>query len=94
MNDTEIFVITDNLPFKGTYYKGHSSSKKLNQIILGMRLFEIRSSALLHIIHVAGTRMKDAGIDGLSHGDVLEGMMVWGSNSNPLSFVPFHLGGR
>jgi hypothetical protein len=30
---------------------------------------------VLHLIHVAGTRMKDQGTDGLSRGDLLEGVM-------------------
>jgi hypothetical protein len=34
--------------------------------------------------------MKEAGIDGLSWGDFMEGMMTQGSN--PLSFILFNLG--
>jgi hypothetical protein len=34
--------------------------------------------------------MKAAGIDGLSQGDMMEGMMMPGNH--PLSFLPFHLG--
>jgi hypothetical protein len=88
--DSEIFVITDNQPFEGTYYKGHSSSKKLNDIILRLRILQRTSKCILHVIHVSGTRMKDSGIDGLSRGDLSEGMMIPGAV--PLSFVPFHLG--
>ena len=77
---TEIFLITDNLPFEGTFYKGHSSSKLLNEIILRLRVLQLRASCILHVIHVAGTRMKEAGIDGLSRGDFMEGMMSPGSN--------------
>ena len=38
---TEIFVITNNLPFEGTFYKGHSSSKLLNEIILRLRVLQL-----------------------------------------------------
>ena len=31
---SEVFVFTDNSVFEGTFYKGHSNSKKLNGLIL------------------------------------------------------------
>jgi hypothetical protein len=83
-------VITDNLPFEGTFFKGHSLSRKLNDIFLRLRLVQMQSSCIIHVIHIAGTRMKEAGIDGLSQGDFFKGMVT--QASNPLSFVPFHLG--
>ena len=52
---------------------------------------------ILNVIHVAGERMKRLGIDGLSRGDLLEGMMT---NQNPLDFIYLNksaderLGGR
>ena len=36
------------------------------------------------MIHIAGTRMKRAGIDGLSRGDFLEGMM---KGIDPLTYI-------
>ena len=42
----------------------------------------------LEIIHVAGTRMIDQRTDGLSRGDMYEGVM---SGSSMLSFIPLHL---
>jgi len=42
---------------------------------------------IIHVIWIAGTRMKKSGIDGLSRGDFLEGMMA---GQNPLSFVPLN----
>ena len=42
-------------------------------------------SWILHVIHVAVTRTKKAGIDGLSQGDILEGTM---NGQNPLNFIP------
>ena len=43
---------------------------------------------VLHIIHVAGTRMIAQGTDGLSRGDLLEGVM---KGIDFLSYVPVHL---
>ena len=85
LDDAEVFVLTDNAVFEGTFHKGHSSSKKLNDIILRLRMLEMKTGSILHVIHIAGTRMKEAGIDGLSRGDLLEGMM---KGAHPLEFIP------
>ena len=86
LQEREIFAFTDNAVFEGTFYRGHSDSKKLNELILRLRQVERRTGCLLHVIHVAGTRMKEAGIDGLSRGDLLEGMMRRGED--PMRFLP------
>ena len=67
--------------FKSTFYKGHSSNKKLNEIVFRIRLVEKDVGCILHVIHIPGTRMKRAGINGLSRGDFLEGIM---KGDNPL----------
>ena len=46
---------------------------------------EIVTGYILHVIHVAGTRMKRAGIDSFSRGDLLDVMM---NSQNPLEFIP------
>ena len=86
LHGKEVFILTDNSAFEGTYYKGHSSSEKLSDIILRLRLVQQRAGCLVHVIHIAGTRMKAAGIDGLSRGDLLEGMMQ--STTDPWRFIP------
>ena len=88
LNNAELFVLSDNSVFEGTFYKGHSNSKKLNDIVLDLRMVEMRTGCIIHIIHIAGTRMKRSGMDGLSRGDLLEGMMA---GINPLSFIPLEL---
>jgi hypothetical protein len=80
------FIFTDNAVFKGTFYKGHSNSRKLNGLILRVRQVERRTGCILHVIHVTRTRMKEAGIDGLSMGDLIEGVMKKGSD--PMQFLP------
>jgi hypothetical protein len=86
MEGVETFVFTDNSSFEGTFFKGHSTSKKLTGIILRLRQMQQRTGSVIHVIHIAGTRMKECGIDGLSRGDLLEGMMKTGSD--PLVFLP------
>ena len=75
LTDAEVMVFTDNSTFEGCYYKGHSESEKLSDIILRLRQLQQRTGILLNAIHVAGTRMKVAGIDGLSRGDLLEAIL-------------------
>eukprot|EP00956_Cyclotella_meneghiniana_P033568 scaffold97112_cov54-Cyclotella_meneghiniana.AAC.1 len=88
--DKEIFVFTDNSTFEGAFYKGHSTSEKICDIILRLRLVQQRTGCVLHVTHVAGTRMKEAGIDGLSRGDLLEGMLSGGDG--PWRFLPLSEG--
>ena len=73
--------------FEGFFYKGHYNSLKLNGLVLRLRLVEMGTGCVLRVIHVAGTRMKRAGIDSFSRGDLLEGMMA---GQNPLDFIPLN----
>ena len=89
VNGHELFVFTDNLVFESTFYKGHSASRKLSDIILRLRRAERDASLVLHVIHVAGTRMKHWGIDGLSRGDFQEGLL---GGNDPLEYIPLRHG--
>ena len=81
----EVFLFTDNAVAEGAFYKGTSSSKKLFELILKLRLLEMKEGFLVHIIHIAGTRMISQGSDGLSRGDANEGVMT---GRSMLDFVP------
>jgi hypothetical protein len=81
----EVFMFTDNSVFESSYYKGHSTSEKLSDITYRLHQAVRNGGFKLHVIHVAGTRMKQWGIDGLSRGDRMEGMMA---GKDPLSFIP------
>ena len=89
LDDHEVFLITDNSSFKGAYYKGHSPSWHLSEIVFRVHKAERDGGFLLHVIHISGKRMKASGVDGLSHSDLMEGMM---GGQDPLSFIPFDLG--
>jgi hypothetical protein len=52
---------------------------------LRLRKLEVEQQCLLHVIHVAGTRMIGQGLDGLSRGNLTEGVMTRRSMT---SFVP------
>ena len=85
----EVSLFTDNSAFESTYYQGYSTPWKLSGIIL--QLYQvIRDGALiLHVIHVVGTYTKAWGVDGLSRGGLLEGIM---SGEDPRSLVPLAKG--
>eukprot|EP00985_Skeletonema_marinoi_P028317 scaffold24532_cov80-Skeletonema_marinoi.AAC.2 len=87
LEDKELFVFTDNSTYEGTFYKGYSSSKELTQIILELREVERETGCIIHVIHIAGTRMKFAGVDGLSRCDFMEGIMA---GKNPWGCVPLN----
>ena len=85
----EIFIFIDNCIFNVCYYKGHLVSEKLSDIIFLLHKAKRNGEFKLHFIHVDGIRMKSWGIDGLSRGDLMEGMMA---GKDPLSFIPLSKG--
>ncbi len=85
-----LVVLTDNSTFESTFWKGGSrTSRKLHQIILDLYKASRDGGFILKVYHISGRRMISSGVDGLSRGDRLEGMMAGG---HPLSFVPFDEG--
>ena len=72
----EVVIFTDNMLFKSYYYKGASTSEKLSDSIFRFHKAEKDGHFKLHIIHVAGIWTKGWGIDGLSQGDLMKGILV------------------
>jgi hypothetical protein len=87
LRDTEVFLFTDNSTAEAVFYRGTSSNRKLFNLVLRLHRLEMDFGLVLHLIHVAGTRMKDQGTDGLSRGDLLEGVM---KGNEFLGYVPIH----
>ena len=85
----EVFVMPDTTVFEGAYYKGHSLSEKLNDIVFRLHKAKRDGGFLLHVLHILGKRMKATGVDGLSRGDLTEGILA---GADPFSFLPFNLG--
>jgi hypothetical protein len=76
LKNHEIFFITNNLAFKGAYYKGHSHSRELSDIVFRVHKAERDGGFMLHVIHILGKRIKASGVDGLSKGNLTKGMMA------------------
>jgi hypothetical protein len=86
--NAELFIFTDNSTAEGVFYKANSTSKKLFELVLCLRRMEMEGQLILHVIHVAGTRMIEEGADGGSRGDLTQGAMA----GRPiLDYVLLHL---
>jgi len=83
----EIFIFTDNSTAESVFYKGTSTSPLLFNLVLRLRQLEMSGELKLQMIHVAGTRMIQQGTDGLSRGDLTQGVFA---RQRMLSFVPLH----
>ena len=75
LKGTEWFVFTDNSTAESAYAKGSSSSKLLFELVLRLRKLEMHHGCKIHVSHVSGTRMIEQGSDGLSRGNLAEGVM-------------------
>ncbi|KAL7490524.1 hypothetical protein ACHAWT_000141, partial [Skeletonema menzelii] len=88
LDGKELWIFTDNSTYESAFYKGYSKeSSKLTGIIFRLRKVERDTGCILHVIHIAGTRMKEAGIDGLSRQDFVEGIM---GGTNPWQYFPLN----
>jgi hypothetical protein len=88
LKECEVFLFTDNSTAESVYWKGNSSSETLFDLMHRLRKLEMTGGLILHVIHVAGTRMMEEGADGSSRGDHATGVM---SGKSVLQFVPLHI---
>ena len=87
LEGSEVFIFTDNSTAEAAYFKGSSKSKLLFELILELRELEMNCKTRIHFVHVAGTRMIAQGSDGLSRGNVSEGVM----RGTPMdAFIPLN----
>lgn len=73
---TEIFLITDNATSEACFYKGTAKSRELYRLMLRLHKIQMAGDVFIHVIWVAGTRMIENGIDGLSRADFSNGVMT------------------
>jgi hypothetical protein len=71
-----LYFFTDNSTVESALYKGTSSSRKLLELVIRVRLLETKHSITLHVVHVSGKRMIAVGVDGISRGLLNEGVMA------------------
>ena len=83
----EIFLFTDNSTAKSIAAKGSSTSPLLFELITRLYKLTMKFMCSVNLIHVSGMRMIEQGTDGLSRGDLLEGVL---NGQRMLSFIPLH----
>ena len=83
-----VVLAVDNVTVESCLYKGNSKSKKLFELVLRFKTKELHSGARFIISHVAGERMKAQGTDGVSRGNLQEGISL---GQEMISFCPWHL---
>jgi hypothetical protein len=88
LSGSEVYLFTDNTTAEASYFKGNTPSLRLFELVLRLRRLEMSGALLLNVVHVAGMCMRSQGTDGLSRGDVGEGVM---SGQAMLAYIPLHL---
>ena len=88
LEGAELFFFTDNEAAQNCYHNGTSTSKLLFELVVRLRKLELNVGLRLHIIHVSGKRMIEQGTDGVSRGNMMEGVLA---GRKMLSFIPIHL---
>ena len=88
LDQSEVFMFTDNSTVEACAIKGSSSSIKLLELVVRLRSLTTVYGVKIHIFHVSGTRMIAQGTDGVSRGFLGEGIM---SGESMTSFIPIHL---
>jgi hypothetical protein len=83
------FLFTDNSTLEVVFFKGSSMPERLFKLmVLQLCQIEIKGDLLLHVIHMAGTRMIEEDADGGLRGDLLQGEMA---GCSVINFVHLHL---
>jgi len=73
---------------EGAYYNGGSNrNKKLNELVFRLWNLQMEGDFVINMYHIAGTRMIECGVDGLSRGDKSKGMS---QGFDLKSFLPTH----
>ena len=88
LDDAIIFMCTDNSTVEAGLAKGNSSSRKLFELVLRVRILEMKHRVAIVVTHVSGNRMKAQGTDGVSRGHLKEGVSA---GEDMMSFIPLHL---
>jgi hypothetical protein len=88
LSDSMVFFCTDNSTVENALYHGRSkTSRTLHELVVRMKVLEAKYSCQLLVVHVAGERMKAQGTDGVSRGQLTEGVM---NGESMFSFLPMH----
>jgi hypothetical protein len=83
-----VYLFTDNSTVEFALYKGTSSSLKLWELVIRFYALQTKYSTSIQVCHCSGLRMIASGGDGISRGQVNEGIMA----GMPMKiYLPLHL---
>ena len=88
LKDALVILATDNSTVECALYKGNSSSERLFDLVVRLKDLELKSGSKFIITHVSGERMKAQGTDGISRGQLREGVSL---GQAMLHFCPWGL---
>jgi hypothetical protein len=86
---TELFLFPDNFFTEMVWHKGTTRSRLLHGLVQRLRKLEMDGDLFIQVVWVAGTRMMEQGTDGLSRGDLFNGILA---RKYFLEFVPLDKG--
>jgi hypothetical protein len=88
LHESVIYFCTDNSTVENVLYHGRSrESKLLHELVVRLKVLEAHHGFQLLVIHVSGKRMQAQGTDGVSRGQLSEGVM---NGESMMSFLPLH----
>jgi hypothetical protein len=88
LSESMIYFCTDNSTVENALYHGRSrESRLLHELVVRLKVLEAEHGFQLLVIHVSGKRMQAQGTDGVSRGQLSEGVM---NGESMMSFVPLH----
>ena len=88
LDNSEVFMFTDNSTVEACVSRGSSTSPKLLELVVRLQALSMRVGIKINVFHIAGTRMIAQGTDGVSRGFLGQGVMD-GLAMN--AFVPIHM---
>jgi hypothetical protein len=86
---TELFLFTDNFVTEMAWHKRTARSRLLHGLVQRLRKLEMDGDLFIQVVWVVGTRMMEQGTDGLSRGDLFNGILA---GKRFLDFVPLDKG--
>jgi hypothetical protein len=72
----EVWIYTDNQVTESIWYNGTSGERTLFDLVLDLKMVMLEGNFILHVVHVAGTRMIAEGTDGLSRGEIMASALM------------------
>jgi hypothetical protein len=86
---TELWLFTDNFVTEMVWHKGSAKSRLLHGLVQRLRKLEMNGELFIQVVWVAGTRMIKQGTNGLSRGDLFNGILA---GKNYLDYIPLDKG--